>query len=143
MSTIAIWNTIKDKVESAQALHGVYNYQTGKPTGYPYATVTLSEGESEFGDSAGSFSARNLETNRFVIRVYQEQEPEAFGAEKAERIAMEVLEELKTAFHQDTTLSGSVKWQRPVSWVLGYEIIDRIVKTAEVTIETMSVVNSK
>ncbi len=143
MSTIAVWNTIRQKVEGSQNLHGVYDYQMGKSDGYPYATVTLAEGESEFGDSAGSFSARNIERNSFIIRVYQEQEPELFGAEKAERIAMEVLEELKTAFHQDTTLSGTVKWQRPVSWALGYEIVDKIVKTVELTIETMSVVNSK
>jgi hypothetical protein len=143
MSAKPIWTIIKQKVENAQSLHGTYNYEEGKPDGYPYATVTLVQGEAKFGDSAGSGSGRNIEQHEFVVRVYQERETELFGAEKAERIAMEILDELLTAFHNDTTLSGQVKWQLPTAWQLGYDVIDKAVRTVELTIETTSVVNSK
>lgn len=143
MSATPIWNAIKNKVANASSLHGTYNYEQGKSDGYPYATVTLREGTSEFGDSAGSHSARNIERHIFIVRVYQEREPELFGAEKAERIAMEIFDELSTAFHQDTTLSGTVKWQRPTTWSLDYDILDKVVRTLELEIETMSVVDSK
>lgn len=142
MSAVDIWNAIKTKVEGAQTLNGTYNYEEGAPNGYPYATVTLENGTSEFGDSAGSLSGRNIERQTYIVRVYQEREPALFGAEKAERIAMEILDELKTAFHQDTTLSGTVKWSRPSAWSLNYDIVDKAVRTVELEIETMSIVDS-
>lgn len=142
-SRSAIWNYIENKVNGASSLIGTYNYEQGQADSYPYATVTLLEGKARIGDSAGSQSGRNIEENSFVVRVYQEREPALFGAEKAERIAMKILDELLTAFHQDTTLSGTVKWCMPSSWSLGYDVIDKAVRTLELTIETTSVVDSK
>lgn len=143
MTRTQIATIIQDKVNGAGSLIGVYNYEQGAADSYPYATVTLSEGKARFGDSAGSQSGRNIEENSYVVRVYQEREDALFGAEKAERIAMKVLDELLTAFHMDTTLSGSVKWAMPSTWTLGYDVIDKVVRTLELTIDTMTVVDSK
>lgn len=143
MSAQPVWNAIKNKVSGAGTLHGSYNYEMGQPDGYPYATVTLVDGNTAFGDSAASQSGRNIEKHNFVVRVYQEREPALFGAEKAERIAMEILDELLTAFNQDTTLSGVVKYSLPTEWQLSYDVNDKVVRTLELTIETMVVVNSK
>lgn len=143
MSMASIQASIASKVSSVGSLHGSFNYEAGKATGYPYATVVCQEFSSEFGDSAGSSSGRNLVKYTFRIGIYQEREEAGFGAEKAERVLMEVVDEISTAFHQDTTLSGSVLWQRPVRGGLSYEERDLLVRSAEVFIETMSAVDSK
>jgi len=143
MSIHTTWQAIVSKVNEAQTLHGVFDYATGKPTGFPYATVTLSQGDAEVGSSAGINSGYNIENNTFLVRVFQEREQDAFGPEKAERVAVEVLDELLTAFHNDATLSGTVKWQLPRRWSMGYEISDQVVRTVQLEIETVAVVNSK
>jgi len=132
-----IWQVIKSKADCLQHTHGVFDYDTGRPTGYPFATVTPSDGESEFGDSVGSGRGRNIQTLRFSIKIWQEREDSAFGPEKAQRVAIETLDEVLTAFHADTTLSGTVLWQRPISWSQSDENRELLVKLLEVTIEAV------
>jgi hypothetical protein len=133
----AVWQAIKTKADCLTRTQGVFDYDTGKTTGYPFATVTPSDGESEFGDSMGSGRGRNIQTMRFSVKIWQEREETAFGAEKAQRVAVEVLDEVLTAFHADTTLSGTVLWQRPISWSQEDEGRELLVKLLEVTIEAV------
>lgn len=142
-NTNSVWQSLANKLNSIQSLHAFFDYQKGEPEGYPYATISLAEGSSEFGDSAGNQSARNLQKNTFTIRVYQEREENLFGAQKAERVSIDVLDEILTALYMDTTLSGLVKYQRPIDWQAGYEIQDRVVRTLEINVETLSIVASK
>jgi len=143
MSVITIRAAVKAKVDELGSLHGSFDYETGKPTGFPFGTVTPDSGSTEFGDSAGSGSARNIQTSNFKVRIYQERESDLFGPEKAERVSLGVLDELLTAFQMDTTLSGTVLWQRPTEWNAGYDIRDKIVRLLEVTIQAVEDVNSK
>ncbi len=133
-NVLTIRNAIKTKVDQLGKLQGSFDYETGKNTGHPFATVTPVEGESEFGDSVGSGRGRNIQTMDFAIRVYQEREESGFGAEKAENVSIGVLDETLTAFHADTTLSGTVLWQRPVGWNMGYAPRESLVRTLEITI---------
>lgn len=130
-------DAIKNKVDEMQTLNGVFDFETGKNNGYPFATVTPQDGSSDWGDSRGNNRGRNIQEMNFLVRVYQEREEHLFGAEKAENVSLNVLDEVLTAFHADTTLSGTVLWQRPVSWNSGYEIRDQMVRTLEVTIKAV------
>jgi len=139
----SIWVALANKLQSVQGLHSFFDYAKGEPDGYPFATLTIAEGESEFGDSAGNQSARNLQKQNFIVRVYQERDDDLFGPQKAERVSIEVLDEILTALYMDTTLSGTVKYQRPTEWSAGYDVQDKVVRTLEINIETLSIVNSK
>lgn len=78
-----------------------------------------------------------------AVRIYQERVQASAGAEKAERLAREMVDEVLTAFDADTTLSGMVKYVRPVRGDLSY--IDREIgdtRVAEFVLECMNVVPS-
>jgi hypothetical protein len=135
-------DAIKTKLDTVSALQGTFDYETGKNSGYPFATITPESGSSTFGDSRGSAQGRNIQRMRFNIRVYQEREEHLFGAEKAETIALDILDDILTAFHQDTTLNGAVLWQRPVSWSAGHEVRDHLLRTLEVTIEAVKEIDT-
>lgn len=139
----SIRQAIVQKVGQLRSVHSTFNYETGTPDGYPFATITPARGTSEFGDSAGSHSGRNIVTTEFIVRVYQEREEGLFGAQKAENISVTVLDELLTAFHQDTTLSGTVLWQRPTEWEKDADLSDKIVNVVSVTIQAVSEIDSK
>ena len=126
-----------------ETLASVYDYDTGKVDVTPFATVTHSSGSSEFGDSTGSQSGRNILTLEYVIKVFQSRELEDFDSQQAEIINKNVLDELLTAFHNDITLSGTVLWQSPTNWVTEYEITDQVVRTLQVTITATKDINSK
>lgn len=138
-----IRNAIKNKVSELGSLVAVYDYDTGDVPGTPFATVTPTQGSSEFGDSAGSNSARNIQTAEFVVRVFQSRDLSDFDSQLAENISLSVLDELLTAFHNDITLSGTVLWQRPTSWFTEYEITDQVVRTLQVTITAVKAIDSK
>ena len=72
MSVLTIRTALKAKMDDLGKTQGVFDYETGKWTGYPFATVTPIAGNTEFGDSAGNQSARNIQTSSFNIRIYQE-----------------------------------------------------------------------
>lgn len=143
MSILSTRLAIKNKLLSMQSIHSVYDYERGEPTGYPYVTISITNGSQEFGDSAGSESGRNIHNAEYVVKVYQEREENLFGTEKAERVSIEVLDELLTAFNNDTTLSGAVLWQLPKSWTATYEQKDKVVRVLEVTLEVVEVLTAK
>jgi hypothetical protein len=136
-------DTIKNKVSQLGTLSYVYDYDTALVEGTPFATITPQRGTSDWGDSAGSESGRNIQTMEFVVRVFQAREQSDFDSQKAENISLNVLDELLTAFHNDITLSGTVLWQRPTEWVTEYETVDQVVRTLQVTITAVKQINSK
>lgn len=128
------------KMNGVGGLNGVYAYEVAVPTSgkYPFLTVTPQSFDAEFGDTV-----RNIRTYTFVLRLYQERTAVGFGNEKAERVVAEICDEILTAFDADTTLSGMVKYIKPVHGSLDYverEIGD--VRMAEFIIDCVTVVPS-
>lgn len=119
MSTkvVDISAAIKTKLDSIAGLKSVYEYEPDKPTDgkYPFATVTPVNFEGEFADTV-----RNSRVIGYSVKVYQERTERGFGNQKAERVLREVVDEIFTAFDNDTTLSGTVKWVKPASGDLTY-----------------------
>lgn len=137
---VNISSTIATKIRGVSGLSDVYEYEIDKPDSgkYPFATVTPRAFTGEFGDTI-----RNIRTYTMVIRVYQERTEVAFGNQKAERLIREITDEMLTAFDADTTLSGLVKFVRPVFGDLSYE--DREIgdtRVCEFILDCVSVVPS-
>lgn len=120
MSTkfVDVSNAIKNKLQGISHLNEVLEYEPDKPTDgkYPFATVTPVTFAAEFGDTR-----RNLRAIIYSVKVYQERTQIGFGNEKAERVMREMIDEIVTAFDDDTTLSGTVKFIRPAAGDLVYE----------------------
>ena len=142
MSTkvVDISNAIKTKLDSVSSLKSVYEYEPDKPTDgqYPFASVTPANFVAEFADNY-----RNLRTISYTVRVFQERTERGFGNQKAERVLREVVDEILTAFDNDTTLSGIVKWIKPASGDLRYdnrEVGDT--RVCEIILEANVVVDS-
>lgn len=140
MSTLFVdlSQAIATKLNSVSGLNGVYAYEPATPTDgkYPFATITPSGFQAEFGDTI-----RNIRNYSYSIRLYQERKN--FGNEKAERVMREIVDEIVTAFDADTTLSGMCKMVRPLSG--DFEYIDREIgdtRFADITVECMGVVPS-
>jgi hypothetical protein len=115
---IDISGYIAAKVVGVSGVKAVYEYKPDKPTdgGYPYAVVTPAEFQGQFGDTI-----RNLRTHTFVLSVYQERTEAGFGNQKAERLIREMSDEIITAFDQDTTFSGMIKYMKPLHGNLRYD----------------------
>lgn len=111
-------SAIAVKMRGVSGVQDVYEYKPDKPTDghYPYVSVTPQAFSGEFGDTI-----RNLRTYEFAVRIYQERTEAAFGNEKAERLMREMVDEVLTAFDADTTLSGLMKFVRPVRGDLTYD----------------------
>lgn len=131
---------IVTKLGTISSLNGVYAYEIDKPTngGYPFATVTQSEFTGKFGDTQ-----RNVRHYNFIVRVYQERTQAAFGNEKGERLIRSIIDEIITAFDNDTRLGGTVKWIEPASG--NFDYIDREIgdtRVCEIVLECVTVVPS-
>ena len=137
-----IKNAIKTKLQSVNHLRHVYTYPTGKPDGYPYATISSASWRGEFADFSAS-SKRNKRTYNFDINIYTDASEAGFGTEKAERISDEAIEEILTAFDMDTTLSGTVLWTQVVSGSSGYEIMGEMARVGTLDIECIKLVDSE
>jgi len=134
MSLAAIKLAVKNKLNDCSHVHVVYGYETGKETGYPFATVTKSRMESSFGDTK-----RNINDWYFSVKLYTERSKDGFGVSKAERISDEFVDEVVTAFHMDTTLSGTCKYIEPVDADFSYVEMDKSVRVAEITLKATEV----
>jgi len=108
---------IKTKLDSISHLNEVFEFEPDKPTDgkYPFATITSNAFDGVFGDTK-----RNLRTITYSVKIYQERTEAGFGNEKSERVTREMLDEIVTAFDNDTTLSGLVKWIVPAGGDLDY-----------------------
>ena len=138
MSIETIKSAIRTKLDAMQHLKAAFSFPTANPSGYwPYAVVTLKGGEGEF-----ATTAHNLEKHSFWIRVYQEQAKIGQGVEVAEDISVTVMDELRTAFNMDTTLSGNCKYCRPVSYDATYLNRELDVRVLEVQLDVWDVVSA-
>jgi hypothetical protein len=127
-NAITIRSAIVNKLNGVSRLNGVYSAEIDIPTDgkYPFATVIFSGDKGEFGDTI-----RNKRTYTFYINLYQERTSTGFGNLKAEDVMLAMCDEIETAFDMDTTLSGTVKWVRPVSMDPDY--IDREIGDTRMT----------
>lgn len=137
-----IKNAIVTKIQGVSHLRHVYTYNKADPEGYPYATVTFSDGDGEFADFS-AISKRNLRNQNFSIRVFVERNEASFGPQKAERVSTEALDEILTAFDFDVTLSGTVKQVQPVGWDGSFETIGDTVRVAEITVSCLDLVEAR
>jgi hypothetical protein len=136
MSLLTVKNKIVDKLNSMSSIKAAFNWETSNKDGkFPYATVTLREGEGEFVSSS-----HNSRTRGFTIKVYQEQSKTGQGPENAERIITQFIDELETAFDMDTTLSGTVKYVYPFSWRAGYEDREFDTRILEIDLDAYEIV---
>lgn len=136
MSLVSIKTAIKNKLDCISHLENVYSEDTGSEAGNPYATVTKARFESSFADTN-----RNFQEWFFTIRLYTKKTDDGFTIRTAERVSDELVDEIVTAFHMDTTLSGSCKYVEPIdgdfSWVSATEAI----RLAEITLKATEVIN--
>lgn len=140
-NNVAIRSAILTKLQGVGRLSAVYDHEVATPENgkYPFATVVLESGEAEFGDTI-----RNIRTHRFLINVYQERTVTGFGNEKAEDIILSICDEIETAFDMDTTLSGTVKWVKPLQFNATY--VDREIgdtRVAQYIVDAVTVVPSQ
>lgn len=123
MSIVTVKAKLLTKLNEMQSLKGAFEWETSNSDGkYPYATVTIRDGEGEFRSTA-----HNIRRRGFRIKVYQELTKIGQGPQMAESIATSVIDELESALDMDTTLSGTVKYVEPPAWRAMY--IDRELDT--------------
>lgn len=142
MSTdvVTVSSLILAKLQTVSGLNAVYEYQPAKSDNgkYPYASVTPVTFAGEFADTI-----RNKRTYEFAVRVFQERNKATFGNEKAERIMRELIDAILTAFDNDTTLNGAVKWITPVRGDLSYEVSEvGDTRICEIILEVHTMVDS-
>jgi hypothetical protein len=135
-----IKTVLQTKLQGVTNLQDVYKYEIATPTEgrYPFATVIAKDGEGEFGDTI-----RNIRKYRFQVNIYQERTDAARGNQDAEVILDGIIDEVLTAFDNDTTLSGTVKYVKPLSWNTDY--VDREIgdtRVCQFVIEATQVVDS-
>jgi hypothetical protein len=139
MSVNAIRTKLLSKLQAMTTLKASYDWETSNSEGnYPYATITLNGGESEFASTA-----HNLRRRQFKIRVYQERSRIGQGPESAEDITSSVIDELEIAFDMDTTLSGTCKYVHPLTWDARYQDRELDVRILQIDIEAIELVTSQ
>lgn len=139
MSIMTVRAKLLEKLNTMQTIKAAYDWETSNPLGkFPYATLTLREGEGEFVSSS-----HNGRTRGFTVKVYQEQTKIGQGPENAERIIAQFIDELETAFDMDTTLGGTVKYIQPISWRASYVDREFDTRILEVEVEAYEIVSSQ
>lgn len=139
MSLTSVKAAIITKLNDMGSLKSVYGYETTSPSGYyPYAAVTLREGDGKFGSTD-----HNVRRQGFWIRVYQEQSKTGQGIQTAETIATSVVDELQIAFDMDTTLSGTCKYIKPLSFNASYIDREFDVRILEIQLDAVEVVSAQ
>ena len=138
MSIANIKTQIVTALEDMGSLKEVFDFETANPSGYyPFATVTLRDGDGEFASTA-----HNHRRHGFWIRVYQEQSNQGQGVSKAEDIAQTVMDEMIAHFDRVTTLSGVCKYVEVVDYDCSY--VDRELDTRflEVKLDAHEIVSA-
>lgn len=137
-TTADVRSALLTKLNSMTTLKAVFDYETSNADGkYPFATLTLRDGEGEFRSTA-----HNLRRRGFYIRIYQERSKVGQGPDNAEEIAVAFIDELEQTLDADTTLNGVCKYVIPARWDASY--VDRELDTRllEVEIDAFDIVTS-
>lgn len=122
-----------------QSLKKVFDYPASNSGGkYPFATVTLRRGDGEIRSTA-----HNLRTRSYWIRIYQELTKVGQGPDNAERIVVNIIDELEKAFDMDTTLSGTCHWARPTGWNATYRNRDHDSRILEIQLDAHELVSAQ
>lgn len=138
MSVNTVRQQLLASLQAMQTLKAAYDWESSNPDGkYPFATLTLRDGSGEFRSTA-----HNLRKRGFTIRVYQERTSAGQGPQQAEQIAMAVIDELETHLDMNTTLSGTCKYARPVSWRAQYVDREADMRVLEVNVDAYEIVAS-
>jgi len=139
MSVIAIRTKLLTKLNEMQSLRAAWDWEISNTDGkYPYATLTLRDGEANFASTA-----HNLRRRGFSIKLYQERQKDVGQTpEQAEDIMTAVIDELETALDMDTTLSGVCKWVRPVGWRADYVVKDTSIRLLEIDVDAFDIISS-
>lgn len=117
------------KLNSMTTLKAVYDYEASNSGGnYPFATLTLREGDGEFRSTG-----HNLRRRGFNVRIYQERAKVGQGPDNAEEISVAVIDELEQILDADTTLGGVCKYVIPARWDASY--VDRELDTRILQVE--------
>src|SRR5258708_3794176 len=132
----AIRAAILTKLGGVGTLNIAYgSEQTPTDGKYPFATVVMAASDAKFGDTI-----RNIRTHKFFINIYQERLAIGFGNQKAEDVILAICDEVETAFDADITLSGVVKFLKPIKPNMSHmarEFGD--IRMAKYTVEAISV----
>ncbi len=139
MSVTAIRTKLLTKLNEMQSLKGAWDWEISNVDGkFPYATLTLREGDAEFASTA-----HNMRTRGFTIRLYQErQKGTGQSPEEAEDIMTSVIDELEIALDMDTTLSGTCKYVEPIVWKAEHIITDQSIRLLEIEVNAIDLVTS-
>jgi hypothetical protein len=134
--TIDIRAKLKSKLALMSSLQGVYDYEPTLLSGYPTATILLSNGTGEFADNR-----RNKRVHYYTIKVWTDIDPNTglVDSEEAERISLQCLDEITTAFDADLTLSGTVNYCRPIDYDATFEIRQNAARVLKLTLETVEI----
>lgn len=139
MSVITVKQKLLEGLQAMESLKAAYGWETSNPAGnYPFATLTIRQGEGEFRSTA-----HNLRTRGFTIRVYQEQSKEGQGPQQAETIATNVIDELERHLDMNTTLSGACKYATPISWRALYVDRETDTRVLEIEVDALEIVASR
>jgi len=139
MSTSTVRSKLLTALDDMQSLKAAFDYEASNSEGkFPFATLTLRGGTGEFRSTA-----HNLRTRSFWVRIYQEKTTAGQGASNAERIMVDVLDELEEHLDMNTTLSGTCKYVYPVSW--NASTVDRgeISRLGEIRVDAVELVSSQ
>jgi hypothetical protein len=95
---------IKTKLEGINGLKYVYNYEKGDLSGYPACTIVGVSVISPLEDTCN-----NLREYVFKIRIFQEINENSRGADSAESIIDNLVDEVINKFDEDYHLGGNVE----------------------------------
>ena len=138
MSVQTVKSQLLASLNAMQTLKAAYDWESSNPDGnYPFATLTLRDGDGEFRSTA-----HNLRRRGFTIRLYQERTKVGQGPESAEDIMMAVIDELEQHLDANTTLSGTCKYAYPVGWRAAYVDREHDMRLLEIDVDAMELVSS-
>ena len=137
MSLATLRARLTTKVSEMQTLKEAFDYVPDEFTKYPVSTVEVAGGEG-----LSRSTAHNLQSRNFSVKVYVEKGTN-FDSQKAERISVEVYDELETALANDVTLSGIAQYVQPISFDASYEDRGPNMRLLDITVETQELISTK
>lgn len=97
----SIKTAIKNTLSGITGIKNVYGYEKGDLNGFPSATVVL-----EAVDCNYETNVQDERKYTFKIKIYQEMEDDALGAEGAETVIENLIDSVISEFEDDFTLGG-------------------------------------
>lgn len=96
-----IKNAIKAHLSAVTGIKNVYGYEKGNLDGYPSAVVTLESIDCEFNSTT-----EDERKYSFKVKIYQEMEDDALGAETAESTMEALIDTIIAKYENDWDLGG-------------------------------------